>query len=142
MADRAFIDTNILVYLFAVDKGQHPDARTAIAEDILGRGALISVQVLNEFVQVCRQKGGLEWERITAMLELIKQLCEPALPLTLETHEEALSIARRYKYRFYDALIIASAAQAGCAVLYSEDLHHGQKIGNLRIENPFLNPKK
>ena len=76
------------------------------------------------------------------MLELIRQLCEPAVPLTRETHEDAVSMARRYKLHFYDSLIIAAAVQAGCTVLYSEDLHHGQKIGNLRIENPFLPRRK
>jgi predicted nucleic acid-binding protein len=142
MTDRAFIDTNVLVYLFGVVKGQRSEVRTAIAEDLVAAGAFISVQVLNEFVQVCRQKGRLDWEKITAILEVIKQLCEPALPLTRDTHDEAVSIARHYKYHFYDALIIASAVQAGCTVLHSEDLQHGQKIGNLRIENPFLHRSK
>jgi predicted nucleic acid-binding protein len=41
---------------------------------------------------------------------------------------------------FYDSLIIAAAQEAGCNTLYSEDLQHGQIIGGLRIENPFLNP--
>ncbi len=50
----------------------------------------------------------------------------------------ALEIKDRHQYHFYDALIIAAALEAGCERLYSEDLSHGQMIGALRIENPFL----
>jgi len=142
MTDKAFIDTNVLIYLFGVVKGQQSQQRAAKAEELVAGGVCISVQVLNEFVQVCRKKGHLDWEKITAMLDLVKQICEPAVSLTRETHEDAVSIAQRYKLHFYDSLIIASAAQSGCTVLFSEDLQHSQKIGNLRIENPFLNGKK
>jgi predicted nucleic acid-binding protein len=138
MRDKGFVDTNVLVYLFGIVKGSQFAERTAVAEELVAGGATISVQVLNEFVQVCRRKAGLDWDKITSRLELIKQICEPPVPLTLDMHDEAISIARRYKFHFYDSLIIAAATQAGCTVLYSEDLQHGQKIGNLRIENPFL----
>jgi predicted nucleic acid-binding protein len=50
-----------------------------------------------------------------------------------------LNIAERYGFSFYDSLIISSALQSGCTVLYSEDMQHGQKIdGQLLISNPFL----
>ena len=39
---------------------------------------------------------------------------------------------------FYDALIVASAIEAGCDILYSEDMQHGGSIGGLAIVNPFL----
>lgn len=142
MIDKAFVDTNVLIYLFGVVKNSRGDHESAIAEQIVAQGVSISVQVLNEFVQVCRQKGRLDWGKICPMLELVKQIFDPAVPLTLETHDEAVSIARRYKLHFYDSLIIAAAVQAGCTVLYSEDLQHGQKIGSLRVENPFLSVKK
>jgi predicted nucleic acid-binding protein len=51
---------------------------------------------------------------------------------------EALRIAGEYRLSWYDCLIVAAAVQGECGVLYSEDLQHGQKIGDLRIENPFL----
>lgn len=38
---------------------------------------------------------------------------------------------------FYDALIVAAALEGGCKRLLTEDLQHGQRIGTLRIENPF-----
>ena len=52
-------------------------------------------------------------------------------------YHRALDIQARYRYGFYDALIIAAALDAGCTRLYSEDLQHGQRIDGLIIENPF-----
>ena len=45
----------------------------------------------------------------------------------------------RYGYSFYDSLIVAAAIESGCKTLYSEDLQHGQQIGDLTIRNPFGN---
>jgi predicted nucleic acid-binding protein len=55
-----------------------------------------------------------------------------------QLYQRALDIQARYRYGFYDALIIAAALEAGCIRLYSEDLQHGQRIERLTIENPFL----
>jgi predicted nucleic acid-binding protein len=65
-------------------------------------------------------------------------LWERATPLTQETHAAALAISKRYGFRIYDSLIVASAINAGCSTLLTEDLQHGQVIDGLRIENPFL----
>jgi predicted nucleic acid-binding protein len=50
----------------------------------------------------------------------------------------ALNLAERYQYSYFDSLILASALEAGCQILYSEDLQDGQRIENqLMIINPF-----
>lgn len=51
----------------------------------------------------------------------------------------ALDVRARYRYSFYDALIIGAALTAGCTRIYSEDLHNGQRIDGLVIVNPFAN---
>jgi predicted nucleic acid-binding protein len=57
----------------------------------------------------------------------------------LATHQSAVAIAHRYGFAFYDALIIASALEAGCSSLLSEDLHDRQVIEDrLTIRNPFV----
>ena len=66
------------------------------------------------------------------------RLFEAIWPLTLDTHAAALSIARDNNFSFYDALIVASAIEAGCDALYSEDMQHGRVIGGLTIRNPFI----
>lgn len=133
MSDRIFFDTNVLVYAI----GQH-DARTSIAEALLSRGGVISVQVLNELASVAHRKLRLSWREVTQALEAIRILCPSPIPITAEMHEAALRLAVRHGFHIYDALIVAAALQADCATLYSEDLHSGQIIeGRLTICNPF-----
>jgi predicted nucleic acid-binding protein len=100
----------------------------------------VSVQVLNEFVQVCRRKADLSWDEILRSLQTIKDLCGRAVPITMETHELAVDISRRYRFHIYDSLIVAAAIEARCARLLTEDLQHGQVVEGLRIENPFRRP--
>lgn len=57
--------------------------------------------------------------------------------LAMTTQVRAMQISRRYQLRIYHANILAAAEQAGCEVVYSEDLQGGMVVGGLRIENPF-----
>lgn len=133
MRGEIFFDTSVLAYLMATD-----DRRSDIAEAVLAGGGCISVQVLNEFVAVARRKTSLSWDDIADLIGEICLLCDEPRPITLAVHVEGLRIAKRYGYKIYDSLIIASALDAGCTVLYSEDMQHGQRIGSLQITNPFL----
>lgn len=132
MSAKAFFDTNILIYAFA-----QGDPRTIAAEALLAGGGTISVQILNEFVAVALRKLAMPWEEVLESLAAVRTLCLPPVPLTVETHEAALKVARQYGYRIYDSLVVAAALQAGCDTLYSEDLQDGQVIGALTIRNPF-----
>jgi len=133
MSDRAFFDTNILIYML----GQR-DNRTPKAEALLASGGIVSVQVLNELASVARRKLQMAWPDVTAALGAIKILCPSPLPITVETHDAAVRLAARYGYHIYDALVVAAALEADCTILYSEDLHPGQVIdGRLAIRNPF-----
>ena len=133
MSAKPFVDTNILIYAFTSD-----DPRSKRAEIILADGGTISVQVLNEFVSVSRRKQLRDWSEIAKILDVLKVLLDPPLPLTTEIHEAAIGIARDHNFHFYDSLIVSAALQAGCLVLYSEDLQHGQRFEGLTIQNPFL----
>ena len=131
---RAFLDTNVLVYAF-VD-----DPRAAVAERLLAEGGDVSVQVLNEFANVARRKLGLDWRQVRDGLASIRALARTIHPIDLETHTHALSLAQRYGFSFYDALIVSSAIGGRCTLLYSEDMQDGMEIeGGLRIRNPFTN---
>jgi predicted nucleic acid-binding protein len=133
MNARPFLDTNILIYAFASN-----DRRGKQAEALVAAGGAVSVQVLNEFVNVCRNKVRLDWIKIENALQIVKDLSAPPLPLTLDIHEEAVLLARDHALAFYDALIVATAMKAACPVLYTEDMQHGRRIGDLLISNPFL----
>jgi predicted nucleic acid-binding protein len=133
MNGRTFFDTNVLIYAAVKD-----DPRSERAEQLLVVEGVISVQVLNEFVSVARRKYQMPWNGVRVALQWIRFLCPDVVPIEIETHEVAVRIAEQYGYRIYDSLIIASALEAKCGVLYSEDLRDGQIIGKeLTIRNPF-----
>ena len=133
MPGKAFLDTSALVYI--LNEGED---KSKIAAELLAVGGVLSVQVLNEFANVSRRKLGLTWRQTEEALANIRDLCAPVAPISTETHSGALRIARRYGFHIYDSLIVASALETKCAILYSEDLQHGQKIDSLTVQNPFL----
>jgi predicted nucleic acid-binding protein len=131
-----FLDSNVLVYAFT--DAFTDDPRTATARTLLARGCTISVQGLNEFVNVARRKLGHSWDEIRAALAVIRDLCPVVVPIDLDTHEAALRLAERYGFAMFDALMVATALQAGSTTLWSEDMQDGMLIdGKLRIANPF-----
>jgi len=136
MPGKAFLDTNVLVY--AVTQG---DARTARAEELLLSGGVVSVQVLNEFTAVARRKLQMPWAEAGEAVEAFLVLCPSPVPITLEIHQAARTIAEKLGCNIYDALVLAAALEAGCDTLYSEDFQDGQVIeGQLTVRNPFRKP--
>ena len=126
-----FADTNVVLYLL----GDGPKAERA--EEILGQGPRISVQVLNEAMVNCRRKAGLSWGETDAFLEGIKSLC-PVEDLTVQTHQVGRALAEKYQLSVYDAMIVSASLIAGCTTLWSEDMHDGLLVEDrLRVVNPF-----
>ena len=128
----AFFDTNILVY------AQQTGAKADRARALLAGGGKLSVQVLNEFTAVSRRKQQRDWREIAEAVSDVLTMVDPPLALTLDLHAAARALAEDHRLSFYDALIVASAIEAGCNVLYSEDMQHGRTIGALAIANPLL----
>ncbi len=126
-----FADTNVVLYL--LDDGPKADR----AEDILGQGPRISVQVLNEAMVNCRRKAGLSWEETGAFLAGVQSLCEVE-DLSVQTHLVGRALAEKYQLSVYDAMIVSAALIAGCTTLWSEDMHDGLLVEDrLRVVNPF-----
>lgn len=133
MSGKAFLDTNVLLYAI----GQH-DSRTPRAEALVEHGGIVSVQVLNELAAVAHRKLKMSRPDVTDALGAIRTLCPSVVPLTVTTHDAALLLAAKHGFHIYDALIVATALEAGCDTLYSEDMQSGQVIGGrLTIRNPF-----
>src|SRR5215217_6295127 len=97
-----FLDSNVLVYAYT------DDPRAAAARALLARGCTISVQGLNEFVNVARRKLGNSWNEIREALAVIRDLCPTVMPVGLDTHEAALRLAERHGFAVFDALMVAS----------------------------------
>jgi predicted nucleic acid-binding protein len=134
-AGEAFFDTNVLLYLLSTDT-----EKADRAEELLAQGGRISVQVLNEFASVATRKLGFSWAEVGDALGIVRVILQVD-PITIETHDRALMIASRYRFSFYDALIVAAALLASCSTLYSEDWQSGLKVeGTLTVVNPFKVP--
>lgn len=132
MNSSSLLDSNIVVYAFS------KDARAPRAVEILKQRHAISVQTLNEFVNVARRKLRFEEDEIEDALIDIISSCHTIYPIKLSTHINGFGLSQRYRLKIYDALIVAIALEAGCDTLYSEDMHDGLVIENtLTIRNPF-----
>ena len=137
---RHFLDTNILIYTFDLTAPRKASRAQGLVHDALASGkGMISYQVVQEFVAASRRLfpvaltfAELEkyWER--TLRPLVAVHSSPTL------FERALDICRINQISWYDALIIAAALHGDCKVLYSEDLQHGRRFGDLVVENPFL----
>lgn len=101
---RTFLDTNILVY------AQGSGVKCEVARRAILAGGVISVQVLNEFAAVLRRKFGFEWDVIIEALADLQTALDPVRPISIETHTEAVSLARSHGLNFHDSLIVASVA--------------------------------
>ncbi|HXR37693.1 MAG TPA: PIN domain-containing protein [Terracidiphilus sp.] len=136
MSAPPFSDTNVVLYAFTPSGD-----KTLTAERILLQGGVISVQVLNELTSVACTKFKMSWAEVKRVVLSTTMLCPNPRALTYETYLDAQRISERYGFSIWDGLIIASALDAGCTTLYTEDLQHGQVVKGLRIENPFLPPR-
>jgi predicted nucleic acid-binding protein len=136
-ATKVFFDTNLLVYAHVdSDSAKHGAAREFLRTTMPGVYAYVSTQVLNEFY-VALQKYLNDHRRIVnAITEIVDQT--NVVTLSMSTLERCYEIKERYGFSYWDSLIIASALNAGCTVLYTEDMQDKQLIeSSLLIINPF-----
>lgn len=132
MSDRYFVDTNVVIYAF-----DRSDFKSVIAKNLIVSQPFISTQVLSETTNVCLRKLKLSKEISFENTKYLMGICNVVL-LTKTTYLIAFDVSINYGFSFWDSLIIASALENGCDVLYTEDMQHNQLIENkLRVLNPF-----
>ncbi len=137
MPDKSvFLDSNMIIYAYS-DDGRKKDVSIAL----LKMRPIISLQVINEVMNVGMRKLHLPYSDLRELFALLKKKCE-IKPVECVTIERALTIVETYKYSYFDSLMIASALEHDCRTLYSEDLQHGQIIEGLQIVNPFRDVSK
>ena len=134
------MDTNILIYLFdSRDPIKQQQARQLVKHAIGTEQGCISYQVVQEFLNVLTKIELTSFSTVGIRVLLdqyLSPLCHVHSSMALV--HRALDLKDRWRYGFYDSLIIAAALQANCILLYSEDMQHSQKIETLTIVNPFL----
>ena len=133
---KPFVDSNVVLYLLSGDA-----AKADRAQAVLEAGAVISVQVLNEVVSVCMRKLKMPWPEIDALLSAVKAACD-VVPLTVESHERAILLTKRFQLSFCDAHIVACALLSGAQVLLSEDMQSGMGMDGLLVQNPFASKRE
>ena len=139
MNGKFFLDTNVFVY--SVDKSSPAKQKRAtelVREAIASGKGIVSYQVVQEFFSVAL-KGFADVMSMPEAEHYLASVFHPMLavqsPQALVA--DALRLYERHRLSWYDSLIVAAALEAQCSVLYSEDMHHGQTFGDLRIDNPF-----
>ena len=139
MSGKFFIDTNVFVYCFDERWPEKQERANALVSHALQSGnGVISWQVIQEFLNVSTRKFVTRLEPGDAKQYLDKvlhPLCH-VFP-DLDLYRKALEVSGETDYSFYDALIIVSALQGGCSILYTEDLHSGHIIEKIEVVNPF-----
>lgn len=139
MPAEVFIDTKVFVYhVDGTDPRKSDIAHGLIREAIATGNACISDQVVQEFLNTVVRKAEQPLGIDDAHLylgEVLAPLCQVYASISL--YRNALDIRARYRFGFYDSLIVAAALSAGCSRLLTEDMQHGQRIEDLEISNPF-----
>jgi|ERR1700733_11112857 len=135
MPDKVFLDSNIIIYAYSIDE---PKKQT-IVKDLLNihEIIIISTQTINEFITVTTRKKILNIKQVSAVVD---ELFSVFLVETINQNviKNAIILADKYHYSYFDCLMLASALTSGCSILYSEDMHHSHMIeNNLKITNPF-----
>jgi predicted nucleic acid-binding protein len=139
MADKYFVDTNILIYAHDRTTGVKHDRARVLIEKLWTSGqGVLSTQVLQELCVNLRRKVArpLGLDEIRRLVN--DYMSWEVVVNSAEAVIQALEIEMRYKTSFWDALILQAAEQSGAAILYSEDLAPKQSYGTVRVVNPLV----
>jgi predicted nucleic acid-binding protein len=132
-----FVDTNVLLYSISRRPSDKRKRQRAI-EVLSSQDLALSAQVLQEFyVQATRvtRDDALSHDAAAGFMKAWSRF--PVQEISLEIVNAALTIGARHHLSYWDSSIVAAAQALGCSELLTEDLNHGQRIGSVRIANPF-----
>jgi len=136
-----FIDSNIWIYAFLDSEKDHVKQRkslTLLEEMPIGNTIISSVQVVNEFHWILSRKYGIDEAVIKTKVTKGIAALASVVPVGFKVYQDAFRIRAKYQVSFWDSLIVASALDNKCTLLYSEDMHHGLLIDNkLKVINPL-----
>lgn len=130
------VDTNVLVYAEAFGESRKQEIASDVLVAVLRKDVVIPAQVLAELFRVL--VGKLKLARADARQKLARwesfALVTPTMSTTVES---ALDLATEHRLQVFDAIILASAAEAGCRLLLSEDMQDGFVWRGVTVVNPF-----
>ena len=131
-----FVDTNVVVYAHDKNAGlKQAQASELLARLIREECGVLSIQVLTEFYWTATRKLNITSEEAERILSDYGRWTTHYM-----RHFDLLKAAqlqRRHKISWWDALIVCSAMESGCSILWTEDLKDGQRFGSMTVRNPF-----
>jgi predicted nucleic acid-binding protein len=131
-----FVDTNVLIYAHEPDAGRKRDGCVHLLRRLFDdKNGAVSIQILCEFYSAATRKLRMPADQAERIL-----LALGTWTIHTPRHSDVIRAARlaqRYQIGWWDALTVNSANELGCAVLWTEDLHHGQRYGSVLVRNPF-----
>lgn len=136
--DKVFLDTNILVYAYDISSGRRHDIAGNIVADLWNlRTGVLSIQVLQEFFINVTKKIPKPLDIKTARDIIRDLLLWEVVDNDGELMLAAMDVQMKYRYAFWDSLIIAAAIKSDASTLLTEDLNNGQIIEGVVMKNPF-----
>lgn len=136
---RVFVDTNVFLYAALEDDFQQGKRTGAVnlLKGLTGKLVYVNTQVLHEFYSVMLRHGACD-DAIRDLLNAIIGETKVSVS-TVKTVKRCWDIRMKYQYNYWDCLILASALEHNCGILYTEDLQNGQIIEkSLKIIKPFV----
>jgi len=128
------LDTNILIH----SHGPENADKTLAARKLLGNNPVISSQVISEYLNAMKRLFKIEKKELLLTCSLLLKRCA-IQPVSLQTITNARRLIERYDFQMFDGIIVASAIEANCNILYSEDMQNGLIVEKyLTITNPYL----
>ena len=133
-----FIDTNILVYAHLNNEPEkYNKAKFLFEKTLKDKKVVISTQIVNEFYAVMSKYKYSHNDIVQYITEF--SLKANIISISFDTSKKAFYIKEKYKYSWWDSLVLASALESDCKIVYSADMQHEQVIENtLKIVNPFV----
>src|SRR5271166_2245961 len=139
MTARFFLDTNVFIYSFDQSSPAKAERSThLIRQAVATRKGIVSYQVVQEFFNVALRRFAQPMT-VAEAEQYLGAVFRPLLAVqsSQALYSEALRLRDKHRLSWYDSLNVAAAMEGQCSILYSEDLQHGQRFGDLQIENPF-----
>ena len=128
------IDTNILLYSISKDENR----KLLIAANLIDASPVIFPQNLSEFINVLLNRWKYPKENMGLIVSEVLQSCL-LVNTSIAAYKRAFELIKKYDFQVFDAIIVASALESGCRLLFSEDMQDNLIIENqLTIINPLL----
>jgi predicted nucleic acid-binding protein len=132
--NKAALDTNIIIF----SHGSDVPGKQVIARRLLNSAPVISSQVISEYLNVMRRLFKMNKMDLMNICSRWLENCH-VQPVVFSTIDHARRLINKYDFQMFDGIVVASALEAKCDILYSEDMQHEQVVdGTLKILNPFL----